>query len=89
MKMKRVFQKFGKGKNHADAASVTVVNTSATNTTARNSVCSQARGGVWEKDQKQAYELDSVAVSRPDIAAASGGGVLDKAGDDQIEFVRR
>ena len=89
MKMKRVFQKFGKGKNHADAASVTVVNTSATNTTARNSVCSQARGGVGEKDQKQAYELDSVAVSRPDVAVASGAGVLDKAGDDQIEFVRR
>lgn len=83
--MKRVFQKFGKGKNHDD----TVVNTSATNTTARNSVGSQARGDVWQDDQKQAYELDSVAVSRPGAIAASEGGSSDKAGDDQVEFVRR
>ena len=73
-KMKRVFQKFGKGKNHDYAASVTVVNTSATNTTARNSVGSQARGdwkgdskapSVYKADEEHGDHIDHIAVSRP------------------------
>ena len=64
--MKRVFQKFGKGENHDDA-SVTVVDTSATNTTARNSVGSDFKAPeVYREEMTHKDHVDHIAVSRPD-----------------------
>lgn len=72
-KMKRIFQKLGKGKATDVDSNVTVYNTSATNTTARNSVGSQARGdwkeskapSVYRADEVHEDHIDHVAVSRP------------------------
>lgn len=72
--MKRVFQKFGKGKATDVDSSVTVCDTSATNTTARNSVGSQTKGdwkdeskapSVYRADEVHENNIDHVAVSRP------------------------
>lgn len=72
--MKRVFQKFGKGRTTDEDNSVTVFDTSATNTTARNSVGSQARGDlkgdskappVYKADEVHGDHIDHIAVSRP------------------------
>lgn len=67
--MKRVFQKFGKGKSHHDDASVTVVDTSATNTTARNSVGSDSKAPeVYREEVTHQDHVDRIAVSRPDAS---------------------